>query len=291
MWAMWAITINTLREVVRQRLFLLIIVLGIAMVALLLLFPFFTFERETEMFKDLALSSTTLVMVFMVALTASSVMAEEIESRTALTVLSKPVSRWQFLTGKFMGVVLSLALAMAIMAVVLFLATYVRVYNDGTGTERAVALEIARDEPARQFQALMFHQALSTIPGAVMIFLQGTVLAAVAVVLSTLTSRVFAVLTTFAVFLLGHLASEFAHDAIRHAPDATRLGIGWLVNLLPALQTFNITSKLSHNALPPGSEASAIVWAYVGWAAIYALLYGVFVLSVGAAIFRRRELN
>lgn len=289
--AMWAITINTWREIIRQKLFLLIILLAISIVAVLLLFPFFTFERETEMFKDLALSSTTLAMVFLVALTASSVMAEEIESRTAMTVLSKPVGRGQFLVGKFMGVVLALAVAMLIMGVVLFLATYVRVYNDASGAERAVALEIAGDEPAARFQARMFHQSLSMIPGAVMIFLQGAVLAAIAVVLSSLTSRVFAVLTTFAVFLLGHLVGEFAYDAIRHAPDATRLGVGWPAGLLPGLQSFNITSKLAHTPLAPGSAASGEIWSYVGWSALYAALYGAFVLSVGAAIFKRREIG
>lgn len=289
--AMWAISINTWREIIRQKLFLLIILLGIAIVAVLLLFPFFTFERETEMFKDLALSSTTLAMVFLVALTASSVMAEEIESRTAMTVLSKPVGRGRFLVGKFMGVVLALAVAMLIMGVVLFLATYVRVYNDASGAERAVALEIAGDEPAARFQAQMFHQSLSMIPGAMMIFLQGTVLAAIAVVLGSLTSRVFAVLTTFAVFLLGHLVGEFSYDAIRHAPDATRLGVGWLTNLLPGLQTFNITSKLAHTPLAPGSANSGEIWSYVGWSALYAALYGAFVLSVGTAIFKRREIG
>ncbi len=289
--ALLAITLNTLREVMRQRLFMLIIILGIAMVGLLLLFPFFTLGMETVMFKDLALSSTTLVMVFLVALTASSVMAEELESRTALSVLAKPVSRGQFLVGKFLGVVLALGVAMAIMALVLFLATYVRVYNDASPTERILALDLARDEPARQFQAQMFHQSLAMIPGAMMIFLQGSVLAAVAVVLGSVSSRIFAVLTTFVIFLLGHLVSEYAYDAIRHAPALTRWGTGWLVNILPALQTFNITGKLAHNQLSPGTPVTAAIWAYVGWSALYAAFYGAFILAVGTALFRRREIG
>ena len=103
MGAVSVIMLNTFREVVRQRMFLLVLCLTAAALAIMLVTPFFTQREDTQMYKDLSLSTAALAMVFLVALTASSTMAEEFDAKTAMTVLSKPVPRWQFLVGKYLG--------------------------------------------------------------------------------------------------------------------------------------------------------------------------------------------
>jgi len=225
-----------------------------------------------------------------VALTASSAMAEEIESRTAMTVLAKPVARWQFLLGKYLGVVLALGVATAVLAALLFLTTYIRVYLDAWPRDRVLAFTFSESQPAREFQAKMLNNALATVPGSVMIFYQGTVLAAVAVVLSSRFSRVLAVIVTFGLFLAGHL-SEFVETAVRHSTDLTRSVATWTIHLAPFLETFNLTSRLSHAAPDAGSETFAALWTYTGLAGLYALAYAVFVLLLGAALIRGREMT
>jgi len=289
--AILAIMLNTFREVVRQRLFLLIIVLTAATLAIMLLFPYFTSKQgqDTVMYKDLALSTSTLAMVFLVALTASSAMAEEIESRTATTVLAKPVARWQFLLGKYLGVVLALVVATAVLAVMLFLSSYIRVYLDAWPRDRALAFTFSESQPAREFQAKMLNHALATVPGSVMIFYQGSVLAAVAVVLSSRFSRVLAVIVTFGLFMVGHL-SEFVEIAARRSTDLTRGIATWTIHLVPFLETFNLAGKLSQTPLAPGSAEFAAVWSYTGLAGLYAAAYTVFALLVGVLLMGRREM-
>jgi ABC-type transport system involved in multi-copper enzyme maturation permease subunit len=284
------IALNTFREVVRQRLFLLILGLTVAAVAVMLVFPFFTFREDTAMFKDLSLSTAMLAMVFLVALTASSAVAEELDSKTATTVLVKPVPRWQFLLGKYVGVLLALAAATAVLAVVLFVTVYIRVYLDALPRERQLAFAFSQSVPAREFQNRMLNHALSMFPGSAMIFLQSGVLAAVAVVLSSRFSRVLAAIVTFGLFLAGHLL-EFVHLAVRHSPGAVRTLVEWLVGLLPMLETFNITGRLSHAALDPSSAEFAEVWAYTALAAIYAAGYAALILLVGILLLRRREIT
>lgn len=283
------IMMNTFREVVRQRLFLLILSLTIVAVAVMLAFPFFTLREDTAMFKDLSLATVALAMVFLVALTASSAVAEELDSKTATTVLVKPVARWQFLVGKYAGVLLALLAAMAVLAVVLFITVYLRVYIDAMPRERQLAFTFSESEPAREFQALMLHHGLAMFPGAVMIFFQGAVLAAVAVVLSSRFSRVLAVIVTFGLFLIGHLA-DFVRLAVEQSSEVVRTAVAWLTGVLPFLETFNIAGKLVHTPLDPSQPEFAQVWAYTGLSGLYALGYATFVLLIGVLLFRQREI-
>ena len=283
------IMMNTFREVVRQRLFLLILCLTVAAVAVLLTVPFFTLREDTAMFKDLSLATVALAMVFLVALTASSAVAEELDSKTATTVLVKPVARWQFLVGKYAGVLLSLLVAMAVLAVVLFITVYLRVYLDAMPRERQLAFSFSESQPAREFQALMLNHGLAMFPGAVMIFFQGAVLAAVAVVLSSRFSRVLAVIVTIGLFLVGHLA-DFVRLAVEQSSEVVRTGVTWLTGLLPFLETFNIANKLVHEPLDPSRPEFAQVWAYTGLSGLYAIGYAAFVLLIGSLLLRQREI-
>lgn len=285
-----AIAVNTFREIIRQRVFLLVLVLTAAALLVLLIFPYFTIKQETEMFKDLALSTATLAMVLLVALTASSAMAEELESRTAMTLLSKPVARWQFLLGKYLGVLLALLVATAIMTAILFVTTYIRVTTTAFPSDRRLAFTFSESQPAREFQALMLRHALDTVPGGVMIFYQGMVLSAVAVVLASRFSRVMAVMVTFGLFLVGHLA-EFLQGATTRAADAVRIGATWGGHLMPFLGAFNLTSTLAHGEFAPGSPEFAELWRYTAMAGVYAVGYAAFILLVGAALLHRREMT
>jgi len=285
-----AIAANTFREITRQWVFALILILAAAVLTILVPMPLFTLSHETDMFKDLALSTATLAMVFLVALAASSTMAEELDSRTAMTVLAKPVGRWQFLVGKYLGAVAALALAAAILSAVLFLATYLRVYFDATATERRVAFTKSQDEQALEFRSRMMRHAVSTLPGSVMMFYQAAALAAAAVVLASRFSRVLAVVVTFGLFIAGHLA-EFITDAVSHSPDAARHSVTWAAALLPLLETFNVTRVLAHSTLTPGSPEWVAVWSYTGLAGLYALAYATFVLLVGVVLLRHKEMT
>ncbi|NIA21575.1 MAG: hypothetical protein GWP05_06340 [Anaerolineaceae bacterium] len=290
MGAVSVIMLNTFREVIRQRMFLLVICLTAAALAIMLVVPFFTFREETQMYKDLSLSTAALTMVFLVALTASSTMAEEFDAKTAMTVLSKPVPRWQFLLGKYLGVVLALLAATLVLALLLFVAVYLRVYLDAMPRERRLAFTFSQSQPAQEFQAKMLGHGLAMFPGAAMIFYQGCVLAAVAVVLASRYSRVLAVVATFGLFLVGHLL-EFVTIATRHSSDTVRSLAAWAVNLLPFLETFNITGRLSHTSLDPARPEFAQAWTYTGLAGLYAVAYAAFILILGTLLLRRREMT
>ncbi|MCA9251155.1 MAG: hypothetical protein R3E58_17410 [Phycisphaerae bacterium] len=111
MMKMLAITITTFTETVRQPIF------GIVLLATLLLMPLnvglaaFTLKDDNKLLMELGLSTLLLSGLFLASFSASSVLTREIENKTVLTVVSKPVSRPVFLMGKYVGLILALALA------------------------------------------------------------------------------------------------------------------------------------------------------------------------------------
>ncbi|MBN2582793.1 MAG: ABC transporter permease subunit [Planctomycetes bacterium] len=283
-----AISVNTFREVVRQPIFILVLALAAAVLVLMMVLPLFGFADEIVLFKDLALHTSALAVVFLVALTAASSVAEELESKTALALLAKPVGRWQLLVGKFAGIVLALVVATAVLAVLLFLTTYVKVYNGALPSERHGAFSMSQSAPVLAFQAKMWNHAVSTMPACVMILYRGAILAAVAVVLSASFSRVLAVIVTFGLYLVGHL-TEFLTDAVRHSAAAVRETVTPAAHLLPFLQNFDIVNQVASTMADQPSFAG--VWPYTAWVGLYTLGYVTFILLIGIYLFNRREID
>jgi hypothetical protein len=117
----YSIAANTFTESVRQPVYAGII--GVAM-ALILVSPYitmFTLQQSTKLITDMGLATVLLAGLLLAAFTASSVISQEIENRTVLTVISKPAGRAEFILGKFLGVVAGLVVAIYLLSVTLIL--------------------------------------------------------------------------------------------------------------------------------------------------------------------------
>ncbi|MCZ6543854.1 MAG: ABC transporter permease, partial [Planctomycetota bacterium] len=116
-----AIIRNTFFESIRQPIMLVVLV--VATIALIFsnLLAGFTMEDDQRMMIDLGLSTIMLCGTLLAAFIATNVLNREIENRTVLTVISKPVSRPVFVLGKYLGVAGALALAMVYMSLVFLL--------------------------------------------------------------------------------------------------------------------------------------------------------------------------
>ncbi|HYV39229.1 MAG TPA: ABC transporter permease subunit, partial [Gemmataceae bacterium] len=103
-----AVALAAFREAVRQPMFLLLVLPTVFFVIPLIpLLPYFTLGEDLKMVKELGYDVMTLLGGVFVVICASTSISDEIEGRTAITLMSKPVSRWQFLIGKFVGILLA----------------------------------------------------------------------------------------------------------------------------------------------------------------------------------------
>ena len=113
-----AIAKNTLKEAIWQPVIMLIIILFSAVVFLSQFITLFSLGEESRMLRDTCIATITVGGLLVAIFASASVISDEIEKKTAMTVLCKPVSRFEFILGKYLGILLTLAVAYIIFSIV-----------------------------------------------------------------------------------------------------------------------------------------------------------------------------
>src|SRR5207244_9326258 len=113
-----------------QPIYSLLLGIGSAILIIFGLLPFFTLGEDTVMYKSVALDVVMLLALVITLFAASRSVFDEIEDRTMLTLMSKPIRRWEVLVGKYLGIIVSAALAVAVLGGILILCTWARLPGD-----------------------------------------------------------------------------------------------------------------------------------------------------------------
>jgi len=292
MYRLFVITRHTFFEALVQPIYSLLLAIGAAILMVFGALPFFTLGEDTVMYKSVSLDVILLFVLISTLFATSRSIYEEIEDRTMLTLMSKPVSRWEVLVGKYLGIVAAAALAVALMGVVLMLCTYLRIPNDYQ--LRVNALD---DREQAQIWGYRLMHLSGLVPSLILLWLQISVLAAVGVALSTRFSLVVNLPTVILLYVAGNLTRFLPLDE----GSGFLRGIAWVIStLLPYLQVFDLRDLTVYKPIrvagtqfennPAGVYLSTI-WTYLGIAAAYGLAYVTFALSAGLWSFRTRELG
>src|SRR5690349_20150789 len=130
MYRLLVITRHTFFEAIVQPIYSLLLGIGAAIIGIFGALPFFTLGEDTVMYKSVSLDVILLLVLIATLFATSRSIYEEIEDRTMLTLMSKPVRRWEVLVGKYLGIVAAAALAVAVLGVLLMLCTYFRIPSD-----------------------------------------------------------------------------------------------------------------------------------------------------------------
>lgn len=251
----------TTKEAVRQPVFLLALAVALVVLAVNTVLPFFTLGDDVKMLKDCGLATILICGLLIAVWTASTSVAEEIEGKTAMTLLSKPINRRQFVVGKYIGIVQAVLVLMVPLALCLLALIYYKVGYD--------ARESSRPEPTH---AERMTAVLQIIPGLVLIFLEIVVLSAVSVAISTRLPMIVNLTTCFAIFVVGHLTPILAQTDLELLPDVPVQFMAQLIaTVLPSLELFNISAAVATDTVAPPQ--------YLGLASLYSAAY------CGAAIF------
>jgi ABC-type transport system involved in multi-copper enzyme maturation permease subunit len=264
------IALATSKEAVAQPLYLLSLVIGAFLLLLYIIIPYNTFGEDVKMYKDSGLM-TIMVLAFLVAVwTASVSVAEEIEGRTALTLLSKPISRREFVIGKFLGIVWANMLMFIVLgAWMLIMVSYKVVYD---------ARETANPEPAWQACAA---EMTSTVPGMVLSFMEVVVLTAISVAISTRLSILPNLVICGSIYALGHLGPLIVQSSIGQNEFVAFFG-QLIALILPVLDHFNIQAAVAGGVPVP--------FDYIAWAALYCVLYSAVAMLLALILFEDRDL-
>ena len=263
----------TYLDVVRRPLFWAIVATAIvAIYPLSFYLPYNTFGEDTKMVSNLGLANI-MVAGLVVALFAASVsIAEEIEGKTAITLLSKPISRLDFILGKFFGIMLAVALLFVIVGIAFMITIFFKAGYD--------AREVAREIPTTQARLEMIGRV---IPGLFLMYFQVMILCALSVAFSTRLPIHLNITACIIIMLLGHLSNQLVQAA---QTDNRFRGVEFVAQvfatILPGFEYFNIGPAISSEAVVPAS--------YVLWAFFYSLLYTGVAIFAALLMFEDRDL-
>ncbi len=253
--AIRAIAANTFREAVRDRILYLFVGFAVVMVVSTKLFGMLTVGDETRIIKDIGLAAMQFFSMLIAVMMSMLLVSREVESRTVFNILAKPVRRWQFLLGKYLGLVAIVAANLVLITVVL---------------TAMVLLYSSHWDPMLLFAAAMT-------------MLEMAVLAAFAILFAVLTKPILGSLMTLAVFVVGHMSADL-WLLTRQLPGAfTRGVIAVVYYLVPNLERFNFKTEVVHG-LP-------IPMAAIGWAVVYAMAFVAVVLVLASLRFRSKDLR
>ncbi len=292
MYRTFVILRHTFQEAIVQPIYPLLLAVGAAILFIFAMLPFFTFGEDTIMFKAVALDVVLILVLVTTLFATSKSIYEEIEDRTMLTLMSKPVRRWEVLIGKYLGIITAAALAIAVLGVILVLTTAMRIPGDYT--IRANSIDTAEINHLHNLR--MMHIA-GLLPALVLLWLQVSVLAAIGVAVSTRLSLV----VNLPIVIILYIAGNLTRFLVTTGEGMSLLSWKyWLSLVLPFLEVFDLRQKMVYskvalagtefandiNAVTPGQ-----LWMYVGVALLYALAYSAFALSAGMWSFQTRELG
>lgn len=260
----------TLKEAVRQPVFMLL--LGIALLTLIIntFLPFFSMGEDVKMLKDCGLATMLICGLLLAVWTSSTSIADEIEGKTAMTLLSKPITRRQFVIGKFLGIIQAVMVLLLPIAIVFLALIFYKVGYD--------ARESSAEAPPLMFRSIVTFQML---PGLLLIMLEITVITAVSVAISTRLPMVVNMVVCFAIFVVGHLTPILVQSnaiALEPVEFAARL----IATVLPALEVFNMQPAVATGRIVPPE--------YLGFAALYATAYCVAAILFAFILFEDRDL-
>jgi ABC-type transport system involved in multi-copper enzyme maturation permease subunit len=252
------VALNTFREAVRDRVLYNLVFFALLMMAAAILVGQISIGIENIVIITLGLSAISVIGLLIAVFIGVGMISKEIDKRTLYALLAKPVRRWEFLVGKFAGLVLTLGVNTAAMAAGLMLVLlYVQHANERNDWTVLIAVYF--------------------------ILLKLALVVALALLFSCYTTPLLAILFTAGLYIAGLFVQEMRNLRADLMGPALRIFLRWLSSLLPNFENFDVMASAAHARSIPGylvAENTA-----------YAAVYCAALLVAASFMFSRRDLK
>ena len=255
----WAITRNTFREAVRNKILYSLLFFAVLIILSAVAVGRLSVHEELRMTRDIGLFGIDVFGVIIAIFVGVNLLYKELDLKTVYTILPKPIHRWEFVLGKWLGMLLTLAVQVAVMGVVL-----------------AVTLALqggAFDLPL--WKALW------------LLYVNVVVVTSVAVLFSSFSSPFLSGFFSLGVFIVGRSVPDIQMLAEKMEGPARGL-LAAAVRVLPNLHLFYPSGAIV-GAETVSVHGNFVGVPYLGWTTAYGFGYSVVVLLLAMFIFRRRD--
>ncbi len=260
------IAAQVFKESVRDKVLYNLVLFAVLLIAASYLIGQLSAGQDVKIIKDLGLAATQIFGLFIAVFIGIGLVSKEVERRSIYGLLSKPVRRHELILGKYVGLVLTLAVNVAVMAVALYA---VLGYMSWAETEEfRQGWEASATDPAMLAAILL-------------IFVQLMLVTAIALFFSTFSSPILSAVLTFGLFVVGHFNADLRNfENVVDSPVAASLA-RVLYYALPNLAPFDVKAQVVH--------AHPVSLGYVALTSGYAAAYIGALLLAAVFIFSKRD--
>ncbi|HEV7281223.1 MAG TPA: hypothetical protein VGN57_13550 [Pirellulaceae bacterium] len=265
-----AVALATFKSETSTAFFWLLIGLGSVALVTSLYMPFYTFGYDIKMLKETGLTLIMVLGILQALWSASQSVADEVDGKTALTVLSKPISRASFILGKLSGIVwttglLFLCLGLVFLAVV----AYKPIHESG-------------ENAAVEASALVsWQEMVQVVPGILLAFMETIVMASISVAISTRLPFLANFTICGAIYVLGHLTPLIVQSSVGNFEIVAFFG-RLIATIFPALDHFKIDGAIMKDVV--------IGWDYLAISGVYCVIYATIAMLLALTSFENRDL-
>jgi len=246
---------NTIRELIRSKLLYNLLFFAVLLIGASIFVAQLTIGAWNRIILDMGLAAIEVSGVLISVLIGVGLVAGEVERRTILPTLAKPVGRGVFVLGRYLGLVAMLAINVLVMSGALVL-----------------ALHFAQYQPT----AIAFAASF-------LLFIELMVVASFAVFFSSFTTPILATAFSLSLFLIGHLVSDLRAYGDRSDSTVAKAITLFLYRALPNLELLNLKAQAANDLPISGS--------FVATSALYGCAYAIVMLTLAVFIFQRRDLK
>lgn len=278
----WVIALNTFGEAMRKKILNVFLILALGSVIISLTFTFLTFRQQVDILKSFGLGMIQFWGLFIAIIMGITLIPQDVDQRTIYTILSKPVKRYEYVAGRFLGAAMTLGVNVALMGLAFLIVFLIKV---NTGDDSAMDA-LANYHIGEFFSR--FHWSVE-IPGLIggiaMVFLKLLLLAAVAIFFSVFISITVNFFLSAAVFIVGSMSS--VTESMANNPETSpllRLIYKGFHLLVPNFGNYDIQNPLIHPDVPQSD-----IGMYMVKAALYGLAYTIILVVLAVLVFERRE--
>lgn len=246
---------NTIRELVRSKLLYNLLFFAVLLIGASIFVAQLTIGAWNRIILDMGLAAIEVAGVLIAVLIGVSLVAGEVERRTILPTLAKPVGRGVFVAGRYLGLIAMLAVNVLLMSGALVL-----------------ALHFAR-----------YQASPTALAASFLLFVELMVVASFAVFFASFTTPILATAFSLSLFLIGHLVSDLRAYGERSDSTVAKAITLTLYRVLPNLELLNLKAQAANDLPVEGS--------FVVASALYGCAYALVMLTLAVLIFRRRDLK
>jgi ABC-type transport system involved in multi-copper enzyme maturation permease subunit len=259
-----ALALNTFREAIRNKILYVLLFFAVGIIALSLAVAQGTVHQEMRVTRDIGLFGIELFGALIAIFVGVNLVYKELDKKTVFALIPKPIHRWEFILGKFVGMVVTLAVLAAIMTAVMFAVLWVQSMwaEDFTGNG-------------------------PIIRAVVLIFCEIVVVTSVAVLFSTFTTPLLSGAFTLGIFAVGHFTPEL-REVIAKTANPLRAILRVAMRVFPDLNLFYVSGELVRGQRVT-VHGAYVDWSYVAVAGAYGACYAALALVLAMLLFSRRD--